>query len=603
VGYQRIGFYGLIGDLHSAALVGMNGSIDWCCLPHFDSPSVFARILDDQKGGFFRISAPADERLRQMYLPETNILMTRFLGPEGVGEIVDFMPLRSQQSKVCCSGQIIRIVRGVRGSVHFTAECRPAFDYARASHTIHLDPNLAVFEGPDVKMALLSSHPMQRDGSGVVSEFVLKPNETATFVLQYMNGDRPMIPGDLIVYGQTALDEALTFWKNWVAKCQYRGRWRETVIRSALALKLLTFEPTGAIVAAPTCSLPEEIGGVRNWDYRYTWIRDAAFTIYAFLRLGYTEEAGRFMQWIEQRATEQDTDVGPIQLMYGIDGRSELTEYTLDHLDGYMGSRPVRIGNLASKQLQLDIYGELIDSVYLYNKYAEPISYDLWVYLRRMLRWVCDNWQRPDHGIWEVRKNPEQFVYSKVQCWVALDRGQRIARKRGLPLDFATVRGEANKIYEAVMREGYNKQRKAFVQYFGSDAVDASALMLPLMMFVGPADPRMVNTLDRISEELTSDSLVYRYELGKATGDGLPGLEGTFSICTFWLVEVLARAGRLQEARFVFEKMLTYANHLGLFAEEIGPTGEALGNFPQAFTHLGLISAAFDLDRKLRSKP
>ena len=600
--YQRIGFYGLIGDLHSAALVGMNGSIDWCCLPHFDSPSVFARILDDAKGGFFRISAPVDERLRQMYLPETNVLMTRFLGPEGVGEIVDFMPMRSAQSKTYCDGQIIRIVRGVRGAVHFTAECRPAFDYARATHSTYLEPNLAVFEGAGVRMALASSRPLERDEDGVVSEFVLKPNETATFVLQYMNSDRPMVPGDLTAYGQAALDETLVYWKNWVAKCHYKGRWRETVIRSALALKLLTFEPTGAIVAAPTCSLPEEIGGVRNWDYRYTWIRDAAFTIYAFIRLGYTEEAGRFMKWIEERATEQDTDVGPIQLMYGIDGRSELPEITLDHLEGYRQSRPVRIGNLASKQLQLDIYGELIDSVYLYNKYAEPISYDMWVYLRRMMRWVCENWQRPDHGIWEVRKQPEHFVYSKVQCWVALDRGMRIARKRGLPLDYGLVVGEARKIYEAVMQEGYSRKRKAFVQYFGSDAVDASALMLPLMMFVGPSDPRMLGTLDRITEELTSDSLVYRYELGLATGDGLPGLEGTFSICTFWLVEVLARAGRLQEARLLFEKMLTYANHLGLFAEEIGPTGEALGNFPQAFTHLGLISAAFDLDRKLRSK-
>jgi GH15 family glucan-1,4-alpha-glucosidase len=388
-----------------------------------------------------------------------------------------------------------------------------------------------------------------------------------------------------------------------VAKCRYQGRWRETVIRSALALKLLTYEPTGAIVAAATCGLPEEIGGVRNWDYRYTWIRDSAFTIYAFLRLGYTEEAAKFMEWLQERATEGDTDIGPLQVMYGIDGRSDLTEVTLDHLDGYKGSRPVRIGNGAAKQLQLDIYGELIDSIYLYNKHAEPISYDLWVYLRRMLDWVVANWQRPDHSIWEVRKEPEHFVYSKVQCWVALNRGLRIAEKRGLPLDYDRIRRESSLIYEAVMQRGWDKERKTFVQYFGGDAVDASALMFPLMMFVSPGDPKMLATMDRIREELVSDSLVHRYELGRAVGDGLPGSEGTFSICTFWTVEVLARSGRLDEARLIFEKMLTYANHVGLYAEEIGPTGEALGNFPQAFTHLGLISAAYDLDRRLRGRP
>ena len=309
------------------------------------------------------------------------------------------------------------------------------------------------------------------------------------------------------------------------------------------------------------------------------------------------------MEWLQQRATEEDTEMGPVQVMYGIDGRSELPEIMLDHLEGYRGSRPVRVGNAASKQLQLDIYGELIDSIYLYNKHAEPISYDLWAYLRRMMDWICANWERPDQSIWEVRKEPEHFVYSKVQCWVALNRGLRIAEKRGLPLDYDRIRRESTRIYETVMKRGWNKERQTFTQYFGGDAVDASALMFPLMMFISPTDPRMLSTMERITEELVSDSLVHRYELGRAVGDGLPGDEGTFSICTFWMVEVLARAGRLDEARLIFEKMLTYANHLGLFAEEIGPTGEALGNFPQAFTHLGLISAAFDLDRRLKGKP
>ncbi|HYZ83613.1 MAG TPA: glycoside hydrolase family 15 protein [Bryobacteraceae bacterium] len=597
--YKRIGSYGVIGDMHSVALVNMDGSIDWCCLPVFDSPSVFAAILDQNKGGFFRIHSLPEDRLRQMYLPETNILLTRFLSPEGVGEIVDFMPVRDAEHRRHSDGQIIRIVKGVRGAMRFRAACFPAFDYARAPHRIEIDDNVATFRSGPVSMALISPVPLRCEGDGVVADFVLEPNQTATFVVHWMGGNGRWVPGNLEAYGQSELQECITMWKRWVAKGQYTGRWREMVTRSALALKLLTYEPTGAIVAAPTTSLPEEIGGVRNWDYRYTWIRDAAFTIYSLLRLGYTDEASNFMSWIEARATEADTDIGPLQIMYGIDGRAQLDEFTLDHLEGYMGSKPARVGNAASQQLQLDVYGELIDSVYLYNKYAAPISWELWKYLRRMLYWVCDNWERPDHGIWEVRKEPEHFVYSKVQCWVALNRGLRIATKRGLPINFIKVREEASRIYETVMDRGFDKKRNTFVQYFGSEAIDAVSLMLPLMLFVSPTDPKMVGTIDRIQQELVSDSLVHRYELGKAVGDGLPGMEGTFSICSFWLVEVLARSGRLDEARFLFEKMLTYSNHLGLYAEEVGPTGEALGNFPQAFTHLGLISAAFDLDRRL----
>ncbi len=598
MGYQPIESYGVIGNLHSVALVGMDGSIDWCCLPAFDSPSVFAAILDDRKGGNFQIAATWGGRRRQMYLPETNVLVTRFLSPEGVGEVVDFMPVSEGAATV--RHQIVRIARGVRGAVHFRMECRPAMDFARQSHELTVDGAAARFTGGGIALSLHSSVPLAGEDGAAAADFVLHPNETAAFVLDYgLEFGHGGLPADLAAFGQAALQETIAYWKKWVSRCGYEGRWREMVIRSALALKLLTYQPSGAIVAAPTCGLPEEIGGVRNWDYRYTWIRDAAFTLYAFLRLGYTEEASRFMTWLEQRATEEDRSNGPLQAIYGIDGRHDLAEVTLDHLDGYRGSRPVRVGNAAAGQLQMDIYGELVDSIYLYNKHAQPISYDLWKYIRRMLYWVCDNWHRRDQSIWEVRSEPQHFLYSKVQCWVALNRGLRIAEKRGLPIDYARVRLESSRIYETIMRRGWNKERRAFVQYFGTDAIDASSLLMPLMFFLSATDSRMLSTVDRILEELVSDSLVHRYELGKAAGDGLPGREGTFSMCTFWLVEVLARAGRLDDARFIFEKMLTYANHLGLYAEEIGPTGEALGNFPQAFTHLGLISAAFDLDRRL----
>jgi GH15 family glucan-1,4-alpha-glucosidase len=601
-GYQPIENYGIIGDLHTTALVGMNGSIDWLCLPHHDSPSVFAAILDAAKGGRFLISPDMDgATCKQLYWPDTNVLVTRFFTPDGVGEITDYMPIGASKSGHE-RHRIVRRVEVVRGTMAFRMECTPAFDYAREEHETTLVPGGAVFDTSELILGLASDFPLQQYGGGVLSEFTLHEEQSTVFVLREIEAGEDRRVGFSRMDEEEVFMQTVEYWRSWLSKCTYTGRWREMVRRSALTLKLLTFEPTGAIVAAPTMGLPEGVGGERNWDYRYTWIRDAAFTLYGLLRIGFTEEAESFMGWLEDRCYEPRPD-GSLQLMYGIDGRSDLTEETLEHLEGYRGSRPVRIGNGAYNQLQLDIYGELMDAVYLYNKYGDPIWYELWTHLRRLIDWVCDNWRREDEGVWEVRGGRRHFVYSKLMCWVAIDRGLRLADKRSFPADRERWLKVRDEIYEEIMEKGWSKERKAFVQSFGDNTLDASNLIMPLVFLVAPKGPRMLSTLDAINrppkdDGLVSNGLVFRYDVEKSA-DGLMGEEGTFSLCTFWLVEALTRAGRLEEARLIFEQMLGYANHLGLYAEEIGPRGEALGNFPQAFTHLTLISAAFNLDRAL----
>jgi GH15 family glucan-1,4-alpha-glucosidase len=597
--YQPIEHYGVIGDMRTAALVGKDGSIDWCCLPHFDSPSVFAKILDDRKGGFFSLAPIAECEVKQMYLPNTNVLVTRFFSDQGMGEITDFMSVgreaggQTDQS----ARQIVRMVKAIRGPLRFRMECRPAFDYARQEHEIEIaaDRMCALFSAAASRFALKSTHPLERHQESAVAEFSLQGEEQAVFILRHDAAGAGRLMEETAT-GDQLLTETVRFWRDWVSHSRYHGRWREVVTRSALVLKLLTFLPTGAIVAAPTTSLPEAIGGVRNWDYRYTWVRDAAFTVYSLMRLGYTEEAGAFAQFMQARAKEEEPDGGPLNVLYGIDGRHHTPEETLDHLDGYRGSKPVRIGNAAVGHLQLDIYGELMDALYLYDKYGSPLSYEMWITIEHMLDWLVQHWREDDQSIWEVRGGRRQFTYSKLQCWVAFDRGVRLARKRSFPTESDQWRYERNKIYTAIMNEAWNEKKGSFTQYFGSDSCDASLLMMPLMLFVSPKDPRMISTLDTIQRELAADSLVLRYETGKAARDGLPGNEGYFSVCSFWMVEAMARAGRVEEAQLLFEKLISYANHLGLFSEEIGGKGELLGNFPQALTHLGLISAAHNLD-------
>jgi len=595
--YQPIENYGVIGDLRTVALVGIDGSIDFMCFPNFDSPSIFAGLLDTQKGGFFQITTTVEDiKKKQLYLPETNILLTRFLSEEGIGEIRDFMPISTQ----CTRSLLVRKVTNIKGEITYRMQCSPRFNYARSSHKAKLRKNELIFQSEGKEklcLRLVSSIPLQIKKGDAFAEFTLKAGESAEFILEIIKENEASLDIDAKEFAEKSFIHTLNYWKAWSAKCTYNGRWREMVIRSALVLKLLISQQFGSIVAAPTFSLPEKIEGNKNWDYRFAWIRDSAFTIYALMLLGYKEEAENFKGWIEKLCTKlgKQKNLSPL---YNFDGRQKFNEIELSHLEGYKKSSPVRIGNAASEQLQIDIYGEFIDSIYLYDKYVSSISHDNWTGLSKQISWVQKNWKKKDSGIWETRGKPQQFLTSRFMCWVALDRAIRIGTKNSYPFPCTWIKTR-DEIYNSIFKEFWNEKLQAFVQSKNSKEVDASTLLMPLIRFIGYQDPKWLSTLKRIEENLATDCLVYRYRPENSKLFGLNEGEGNFSACSFWFIECLSRAGELQKAQVYFDKMLSYANHLGLYSEQLGGHGEHLGNFPQAFTHLALISAAYDLNKRL----
>ncbi|MFC8228502.1 glycoside hydrolase family 15 protein [Streptomyces sp. NPDC057287] len=596
--YPPIAAHGLVGDLQTGALVSAEGVVDWFTAPRFDSPSIFAALLDHDRGGFFRLSSDdPDCSRRQLYYPDTAVLVTRFMSPDGVGEVLDWMgPVTS--GAAAGSHTLFRAVRVVRGTVRFSMECRPRFDYGRASHALELHQRGASFRSAGATGHLSASFPLEREGDDVRGAVTLKSGEVAAAVFTACGADEPA-PAPPTVDGVTEqLWEAADFWQKWLRTSRYRGRWSDMVNRSAITLKLLTYHPTGAPVAAATMGLPEQVGGERNWDYRYTWVRDGALSVRALLDLGFVEEATAFTHWLGARLGDLDIDGEALQIMYRVDGEPLLTEELLGHLEGYRGSHPVRLGNAASGQLQLDIYGEAMYALSEGREVGVQAGYRGWKKVSRVLDWLADSWDRPDEGIWETRGGRKDFTYSRVMCWAAFDRGLRLASAFSRPADTARWTRARDTILEQVMERGWSDREQAYVQHYGGHVLDASLLLMPRVGFLAPKDPGWLSTLDAIDRTLVSDSLVYRYDPA-ASPDGLRGSEGTFSLCTFLYVDALARAGRLRPARYMFEKMLTYANHVGLFAEEIGPSGEQLGNFPQAFTHLSLITAARTLDEAL----
>ena len=606
--YPVIADHGLIGDLQTSALVATDGTIDWFCSPRFDSPSIFGALLDRKRGGHFSARARGEGvKTKQLYHPDTAILITRFMTEDGVGEITDYMPVTSDTPSD--RHRLVRQLTCVRGTIVFDVEVAPRFDYGRLPHEVRVDDDGATFTAGETTMtlSLIRDADLERLGRAEQTDagdlrlaLSLTEGQTRGLVLEMNGAPAPRtVP---VAEAQQLLDDTARYWQDWIGRSTYQGRWREEVERSAITLKLMTYAPTGGLVAAPTAGLPEQIGGERNWDYRFTWVRDASFSVTTLVRLGYQDEAAAFGRWLRDRITDHaGSDTGPLNIMYRIDGDPKLSEETLEDWEGYRGSYPVRIGNDAAGQLQLDIYGEAMDALWHAHGSGLAIGQPGWVALCGILDWLAANWDQPEEGIWETRGGRKDFTYGRLMCWVAFDRALRLAAEYGRPAPVALWTEQRDAIYDQIMAKGWDPGRRAFVQQYGEPVLDASLLKMTQVGFISPQDPMWTDTLAAMETELVSDSLVYRYD-PSASPDGLRGSEGTFSLCTFLYVDALARADRLDDARLTFEKMLTYANHLGLYSEEIAPTGEQIGNFPQAFTHLALIDAALTLDERLAAR-
>jgi GH15 family glucan-1,4-alpha-glucosidase len=594
--YQPIENYGIIGNLRTTALVSLAGSIDFMSFPRFDSPTIFASMLDKDRGGYFSVEPElTGNHSKQLYIPGTAILLTRFFSDDGIAELTDYMPLEKGGEKNMSA--IVRKIKTVRGNVRFRINCVPRFDYAAADHTAELKDNEIIFTSVNdgnVRLRLMADVPLAVNGKDGYAEFTLNESQLAHIVLEAVNENETEVRCDFNHYVQETYQKTIHDWRKWVGQSTYKGMYNELIQRSAITLKLLTSQEFGSAVAAATFGLPEALGGNRNWDYRFTWIRDAAFTMYAFLRLGYYDEAADFMKWIFNLCSEHN-----LKLLYSLDGKSSPEEKELDYLDGYKGSKPVRVGNAAADQLQIDIYGELIDTVYIYNKNHKAITYEFWLLIEKQVQSVILNWKKPDHGIWEIRNEEKEFVHSRLMCWVAMDRAIKIAEHRSFPYPSEEWRDVRDEIYYDIYHNFWNEKLGAWVQYKGANQVDASVLLMPLTHFISPNEPRWQSTMKVIDRDLRLDVLIYRYHNHLEKIDGLEGEEGTFNMCSFWYIEALAKGGQVDLAVESFEKMIGYANHLGLFSEELGKTGQHLGNFPQAFTHLALISAAFEINKQV----
>ncbi|UUP16635.1 glycoside hydrolase family 15 protein [Nitratireductor thuwali] len=580
--------YGLIGNMLSCALVARDGSLDWLCLPRFDSDACFAALLGKPDNGYWRL-APADEgaKISRRYRPDTMILETTFETEEGAVTLIDFMPLARDEEHV----DVVRLVRGDRGRVRMRCEFVLRFGYGSTVPWLQrADFGARAVAGPDA-IELRTRVKLVSENLRTTAEFTVGAGATVPFVLAWHPSHRVE---ERDIDPQQRLEEAETWWRDWSSQCRIDKEhpWRDAVTRSLITLKALTFAPTGGIVAAPTTSLPEQLGGERNWDYRYCWIRDATLTLYAFLTSGYRDEAKAWREWMLRAAAGHPAQ---LQIMYGLAGERRLTEVELPWLAGYEGSKPVRIGNGAYGQLQIDVYGELLDALHVGRKFQLEPSHEAWNFQRTLLGELKGQWRSPDQGIWEIRGEPRHFTHSKLMAWVAFDRGVRAVEDFGLDGPSESWKAEREQIRDEILSKGWSEKKRSFVQHYGGTALDASLLLIPLTGFLPPDDPRVIGTVEAIQRELTQDGLVLRYHPEHAP-DGLSGTEGTFLVCSFWLADALTMMGRVKEASKIFERLLSLRNDLGLLAEQYDPLlGRQLGNFPQAFSHVGIVNTAHNL--------